>query len=84
MAYKIGESDLKEVMAHLDHREKDGYQRTPVMFHPQDTDVKPWELTIYLGKKPLLSSFYFFCIVGVSCLVPSDTLDVSFQSSLSF
>ncbi|XP_064103332.1 putative glutathione-specific gamma-glutamylcyclotransferase 2 [Macrobrachium nipponense] len=49
VSYEIGESDLKQVLAHLDHREKDGYQRTPVMFYPQDPSVSPWELIIYLG-----------------------------------
>ncbi|KAK7083021.1 Cation transport regulator-like protein 2 [Halocaridina rubra] len=51
VAYKIGESDLEEVLTHLDHREKDGYQRIPVTFHPQDLSVKPWELIIYLGSE---------------------------------
>ncbi|XP_068246378.1 putative glutathione-specific gamma-glutamylcyclotransferase 2 [Palaemon carinicauda] len=49
VSYEIGESDLKQVLAHLDHREKDGYQRTPVMFYPQDSTLAPWELIIYLG-----------------------------------
>lgn len=51
IAYKIGPEDQERVMAHLDHREKDGYQRTPVTFHPQDPSIQPWQLTMYLGTE---------------------------------
>ncbi|XP_037800896.1 putative glutathione-specific gamma-glutamylcyclotransferase 2 isoform X2 [Penaeus monodon] len=51
VAYKISEEKQEEVMAHLDHREKDGYQRTPVTFFPQEAALKPWELIIYLGSE---------------------------------
>ncbi|XP_071528002.1 putative glutathione-specific gamma-glutamylcyclotransferase 2 isoform X3 [Panulirus ornatus] len=49
IAYKISEEDQEEVIAYLDHREKDGYHRKTVLFHPQDSSVAPWHLTIYLG-----------------------------------
>ncbi|XP_071528004.1 putative glutathione-specific gamma-glutamylcyclotransferase 2 isoform X4 [Panulirus ornatus] len=50
IAYKISEEDQEEVIAYLDHREKDGYHRKTVLFHPQDSSVAPWHLTIYLGS----------------------------------
>lgn len=52
VAYNISDEDQEEVMAYLDHREKDGYQRVPVLFHPQDNTIQPWHLIIYLGTVP--------------------------------
>nr|XP_053646255.1 putative glutathione-specific gamma-glutamylcyclotransferase 2 [Cherax quadricarinatus] len=49
IAYNIGEEDQEKVMAHLDYREKDGYHRKAVLFHPQDNSIQPWHLTLYLG-----------------------------------
>ncbi|KAK8375401.1 hypothetical protein O3P69_008327 [Scylla paramamosain] len=51
IAYNIAKEDVERVVAHLDHREKDGYQKTPVIFHPQDTSIQPWQLIIYLGSE---------------------------------
>ncbi|XP_045600170.1 putative glutathione-specific gamma-glutamylcyclotransferase 2 isoform X2 [Procambarus clarkii] len=49
IAYKIRDEEQDKVMAHLDHREKDGYLRKSVLFHPLDCSIHPWHLTIYLG-----------------------------------
>lgn len=61
IAYNIAKEDVERVVAHLDHREKDGYQKTPVTFHPQDSSIQPWQLIIYLGKhtSSSLSMFSF-------------------------
>ena len=37
VAYRIGKDDIKDVVAHLDHREKDGYVRTEATFFPDKT-----------------------------------------------
>ncbi|XP_045113141.1 putative glutathione-specific gamma-glutamylcyclotransferase 2 isoform X6 [Portunus trituberculatus] len=51
IAYNIAKEDVDRVVAHLDHREKDGYQKIPVTFHPQDSSIQPWQLIIYLGSE---------------------------------
>ncbi|MPD00585.1 putative glutathione-specific gamma-glutamylcyclotransferase 2 [Portunus trituberculatus] len=50
IAYNIAKEDVDRVVAHLDHREKDGYQKIPVTFHPQDSSIQPWQLIIYLVR----------------------------------
>ncbi|XP_045113144.1 putative glutathione-specific gamma-glutamylcyclotransferase 2 isoform X9 [Portunus trituberculatus] len=51
IAYNIAKEDVDRVVAHLDHREKDGYQKIPVTFHPQDSSIQPWQLIIYLESR---------------------------------
>ncbi|XP_074647844.1 putative glutathione-specific gamma-glutamylcyclotransferase 2 [Tubulanus polymorphus] len=50
IAYEIADCDRENVRKHLDFREKCGYERTSVTFHPADNNnALPFELTIYLG-----------------------------------
>ena len=50
IAYKIRQSDVDSVVKHLDYREKGGYKRITVMFHPKEETMKPFEITIYFGN----------------------------------
>ncbi|XP_035216549.1 putative glutathione-specific gamma-glutamylcyclotransferase 2 isoform X2 [Stegodyphus dumicola] len=49
VAYKIAEDDILDVIKYLDFREKDGYQQQTVLFHPYNEELKPFEITIYIG-----------------------------------
>ncbi|XP_015911553.1 putative glutathione-specific gamma-glutamylcyclotransferase 2 [Parasteatoda tepidariorum] len=49
IAYKIAEKDISFVKDYLDYREKDGYQQKTVTFYPCDEDLKPFNLSIYIG-----------------------------------
>lgn len=54
MAYKIPEEKRQEVMEHLDFREKNGYERCLVRFHPLDTanpDETIDNIVIYVATK---------------------------------
>lgn len=46
VAYRIGEADLEDVLAHLDHREKGGYERRPVEL---DTAGGPLPALLFLA-----------------------------------
>ena len=35
--------------SHLDFREKGGYETLPVTFHPEDENLKPFDLEIYMA-----------------------------------
>lgn len=35
----------------MDYREKGGYKRISVLFHPQDERKKPFDITIYVATK---------------------------------
>lgn len=50
IAYRIRESNISEVVNHLDYREKGGYKREIVTFYPKDNQLKPLEITIYLAS----------------------------------
>lgn len=50
IAYKISDDNIDNVVKHLDYREKGGYKRTNVLFHPQPGH-KPFEITIYVGTQ---------------------------------
>ncbi|XP_060524432.1 putative glutathione-specific gamma-glutamylcyclotransferase 2 [Cylas formicarius] len=50
IAYKIRETDIEDVINHLDFREKGGYERKKVVFHPKEHDIPPFEMTIYLAS----------------------------------
>ncbi|XP_017785515.1 PREDICTED: putative glutathione-specific gamma-glutamylcyclotransferase 2 isoform X2 [Nicrophorus vespilloides] len=49
VAYKIRDADVADVVDHLDYREKGGYQRKSVVFHPKDQTIQPFDITIYVG-----------------------------------
>ncbi|CAB3256956.1 unnamed protein product, partial [Arctia plantaginis] len=51
VAYKIKTEDINEVTKHLDFREKNGYSKKTVTFHPQDVNHKPFELTLYVATE---------------------------------
>lgn len=53
VAYKIAEEKRKEVIEHLDFREKNGYERHLVRFYPLDssTDDSMENIVIYVATK---------------------------------
>ena len=51
MAYEIPPGEVENVTQHLDHREKGGYKAVTEMFYPQDSNVEPFELKIYIGTE---------------------------------
>ncbi|XP_045779168.1 putative glutathione-specific gamma-glutamylcyclotransferase 2 [Maniola jurtina] len=51
VAYKINEEDIEQVTTHLDYREKNGYSKKTVTFHPKDPSWQPFELTLYVAMK---------------------------------
>lgn len=50
IAYKIKDSDIEQVVGHLDYREKGGYERKWVKFYPCDEQTSPFDITIYLAQ----------------------------------
>ncbi|KAM3956470.1 putative glutathione-specific gamma-glutamylcyclotransferase 2 [Aphomia sociella] len=51
VAYKIRSKDIEQVTNHLDFREKNGYSKKTVTFHPKDNSVEPFELTLYVATE---------------------------------
>ncbi|XP_045504110.1 putative glutathione-specific gamma-glutamylcyclotransferase 2 [Colias croceus] len=51
VAYKIRSEDVDEVTKHLDYREKNGYSKKIVTFHPRDSKLEPFELTLYVATQ---------------------------------
>ncbi|XP_019625591.1 PREDICTED: uncharacterized protein LOC109470935 [Branchiostoma belcheri] len=49
VAYEVAEDDVASVSQHLDFREKGGYTKHSVLFHPADTSVQPFTLLLYIG-----------------------------------
>ncbi|KAK7462497.1 hypothetical protein BaRGS_00038466 [Batillaria attramentaria] len=51
VAYKIPAIEVERVRAHLDYREKDGYQTREVIFnpYPPSTDITTIRITVYIG-----------------------------------
>lgn len=53
-AYKIADKDVESVTQHLDFRERGGYERVDVLFHPltnSQTEGEPFHLFIYIGHE---------------------------------
>ncbi|PRD21613.1 UNVERIFIED_CONTAM: Chac2 [Trichonephila clavipes] len=50
VAYEIDVEDIPTVTEYLDYREKDGYQQLSVIFYSCATDLKPFELSIYIAS----------------------------------
>ncbi|XP_067012961.1 putative glutathione-specific gamma-glutamylcyclotransferase 2 [Anabrus simplex] len=60
VAYEIAQEDEEYVINHLDFREKGGYDKKSVLFHPSEPDpnnptssktMEPFELVIYVGSE---------------------------------
>lgn len=51
VAYQIGEEDRLGVMSHLDFREKNGYERYEVKFHPLQQSSSPIDLIVYVATE---------------------------------
>lgn len=55
MGYKIAESNKTDVLNHLDHREKNGYERHKVVFYPypvsETQSNEPKSILLYLATK---------------------------------
>ncbi|XP_072397563.1 putative glutathione-specific gamma-glutamylcyclotransferase 2 [Diabrotica undecimpunctata] len=49
VAYKISDTDVKQVVDHLDYREKGGYEKKTLEFFPICEDQQNFDITIYLG-----------------------------------
>lgn len=49
IAYRIHKDDIEKVIAHLDYREKGGYERKSVVFYPFNKEEEPFKITLYLG-----------------------------------
>lgn len=51
MAFKINSEDVEDVKKHLDHREKGGYTKCSVTFHPDDTSEPVKDIELYIGME---------------------------------
>ncbi|GFR93147.1 gamma-glutamylcyclotransferase [Elysia marginata] len=51
VAYKIADAHCVAVKDHLDYREKGGYDRKEILFHPHDVKREPIKLTLYIGSE---------------------------------
>ncbi|GBP82127.1 Putative glutathione-specific gamma-glutamylcyclotransferase 2 [Eumeta japonica] len=51
IAYKIPNEHINEVTSHLDFREKNGYSKQIVTFHPADKSIQPFSLIIYVATE---------------------------------
>lgn len=51
IAYKIRSEDAAQVSKHLDFREKNGYSKRTVTFHPKDNNIEPFQLTLYVAME---------------------------------
>ena len=52
MAYKVNPNDVVEIMAYLNHREKDGYITKELIFYPkQGLELKPFATLLYIGAE---------------------------------
>ncbi|CAG4955288.1 unnamed protein product [Parnassius apollo] len=49
VAYKIRSEDIEDVTNHLDFREKNGYSKKTVTFHPKDKGLESFDLTLYIA-----------------------------------
>ncbi|XP_022196522.2 putative glutathione-specific gamma-glutamylcyclotransferase 2 [Nilaparvata lugens] len=49
IAYELHEANKDDIMKHLDFREKNGYEKVMVTFHPANLNERPFELSIYVA-----------------------------------
>lgn len=78
VAYKIRTEDIDQVTQHLDFREKNGYSKKTVTFHPKDQSCESFTLTLYVATKENVSyagpaSIEDIAKQVVSCTGPSGT-----------
>lgn len=78
VAYKIRTEDIEQVTKHLDFREKNGYVKKTVTFHPKEKDHEPFKLTLYVateenesyaGKIDFYILYYFKDFCGQSVFI---------------
>jgi glutathione-specific gamma-glutamylcyclotransferase len=53
MGYQISQAERDSVLKHLDHREKNGYDRHHVKFYPHSSEtnaVEPKQILLYVAK----------------------------------
>ncbi|XP_023951347.2 putative glutathione-specific gamma-glutamylcyclotransferase 2 [Bicyclus anynana] len=55
VAYKIRDEDIEQVTTHLDYREKNGYSKKLVTFHPAISNWQPFVITLYVATKENVS-----------------------------
>ncbi|KAG7163678.1 glutathione-specific gamma-glutamylcyclotransferase 2-like 2 [Homarus americanus] len=76
MAYKISEEDQEKVMAHLDHREKDGYHRAdsnPFYTGPTNEDTIADIIASAVGPSGPNSEYLFQLAEAMRVVGASDT-----------
>ena len=49
VAYKIPLENEEHVRSHLDYREKGGYTRVCVLFHPREKNIESFSIMLYIG-----------------------------------
>ncbi|XP_071834132.1 putative glutathione-specific gamma-glutamylcyclotransferase 2 isoform X2 [Apostichopus japonicus] len=50
VAYQIANDNVESVLDHLDFREKNGYSKAVVAFHPSDSSVSPFNCLVYMAN----------------------------------
>uniref|UniRef100_A0A182NMS4 glutathione-specific gamma-glutamylcyclotransferase n=1 Tax=Anopheles dirus TaxID=7168 RepID=A0A182NMS4_9DIPT len=76
MGYRIGAEETSQVLEHLDHREKNGYERHRVKFHPH-----PWSAEQMNEPQPIL--LYVATQDNPSFAGQSDTLEAIAEQILT-
>ncbi|KAL4237608.1 Cation transport regulator-like protein 2 [Mactra antiquata] len=51
IAFEIHAHDAEDVRKHLDHREKGGYSKVTVQFHPENINESEFDLELYIGTE---------------------------------
>ncbi|CAD6186741.1 unnamed protein product [Caenorhabditis auriculariae] len=49
IAFKVPEEHVVATKAYLDHREKAGYENVSVMFQPDDPNIEPFNVEVYMS-----------------------------------
>ena len=49
VAYKISSENIEGVTNHLDYREKGGYTKVYVTFHPRENGLESFQIMLYIG-----------------------------------
>jgi cation transport protein ChaC len=51
VAYRVADADASAVLARLDHRERGGYQRRTLAFHPQHPTALTFPVVVYVADE---------------------------------